>query len=78
MTKEQQLQRLDKYINWIKIDENYEIMKEFRYMYQSEYIEYLDRKKWMISKYSQSELYDKIIGDYDKSILNKIESLINK
>ena len=76
MNLEQQLQRLDDYINWIKIDENYEIMREFRFKYQSEYIEYFDRLKWLLEKYSGEYDYDKIINDSDKIILNKIESLM--
>lgn len=76
MTVEQQLKRLDDYINWIKIDENYQIMKEFLFMYQSEYIEFIERTKWLMQKYIGTENYDKIFDNRTKNILNKIESLI--
>jgi hypothetical protein len=69
MTKEQKLQRVDEYIIWIKIDENYQIMREFQFRYQSEYIEYLDRVKWLITKNHE-------LDDYHRNILNKIEKLI--
>jgi hypothetical protein len=78
MTKEEQLKRLDDYINWIKIDENYRIMKEFRFMYQDEYIQFFETRKYLIEKYSGIEDYDRIIDNYSKIILNKVERLMNE
>ena len=68
MTLEQQLSKIDDYINWIKIEENYVKMREWRFMYKSEYTDYLDRVKWLITE-------NHGLNDYDKNILNKIEKL---
>ena len=68
MTVEQQLSKIDDYINWIKIEENYVKMREWRFMYKSEYTDYLDRVKWLITE-------NHGLNDYDKNILNKIEKL---
>lgn len=68
MTVENQLLKIDDYINWIKIEENYVKMRDFRFMYKSEYTDYLGRVKWLITE-------NHGLGEYDRNILNQIEKL---
>jgi hypothetical protein len=73
MSVEEQLQKIDEYIIFVK-SLSYEEMKElqeFYFMYQSEYIQSLETKKWLIT---EGHGLDKS----ERRILNKIESLIKK
>ena len=63
MTKEEQLQKLDDYINWIKIEVNYQKMREFSFMYLDEYIQFIETRKYLIEKYTDIEDYDIIINN---------------
>jgi hypothetical protein len=78
MTKEEQLQKLDDYINWIKIEVNYLKMREFSFKYLDEYIQFIETRKYLIEKFTGIEDYDTIINNHSKMILNKIESLMKK
>jgi len=49
---EQQLQKIDEYIKFVKSlsYEEMEKLQEFYFMYQSEYVTSLETKKWLISE----------------------------
>jgi hypothetical protein len=73
MSIEEQLQKIDEYIILVK-SLSYKEMKElqeFYFMYQSEYFQSLETKKWLIT---EGHGLDKS----ERRILNKIESLIKK
>ena len=73
MSIEEQLQKIDEYISFVKSLSSDEIqeLQEFYFMYRSEYIQSLETKKWLIS---EGHGLDKS----ERRILNKIESLIKK
>lgn len=69
---EEQIQKIDEYINWIKSlsFEQMQKLQEFYFMYQSEYVQSLETKKWLISEGHG-------LDNWDRKILNHIEKLVN-
>jgi hypothetical protein len=69
---EQQLQKIDEYIKFVKSlsYEEMEKLQEFYFMYQSEYVTSLETKKWLISEGHG-------LDDWDRKILNHFEKLVN-
>ena len=72
MSIEQQLQKIDGYINWLNADwENHKKMQKHNFMYQDEYVEHLERRKWLITEGHG-------LDNWDRKFLNEFEKLINE
>ena len=71
MSVEEQLQKIDEYINFVKsltFDEMKKL-QDFYFMYKSEYIKSLETKKWLISEGHG-------LDRHERKVLNHIEKLM--
>jgi hypothetical protein len=68
---EEQLQKIDEYIIFVKSlsSDKMKELQEFYFMYQSEYIQELETKKWLISEGHG-------LDSHDRLVLNHIEKLM--
>lgn len=71
LTVEQQLQKIDQYIDWLNADwENHKKMQKYNFMYQNEYVDSLKRRKWLITEGHG-------LDNWDRQFLNQFEKLVN-
>jgi hypothetical protein len=72
MSVEKQIQKIEEYINWVKIDDNYKRLKEFWFGYKDEQIIRLEN---IINNIKSGFGY---CENHDKHYLNCIEHLVKK
>ena len=73
MNKIEKLKRIDDYINWLKVEENYKNMQKRRFMYKDEYMRFLTEtaKECIIRDYPLSETSKEILNEFENVVKNK-------